>query len=148
MKDRISQNFELGKTFGMMDCGIAFGRNALRKDSAGNGTHFLEAKFSMDIAQYGIFSNEMTIGAGGVFNSKNYLMLELSYTIFAQFWKNFGIGIVTGYYDFSGNQTGANRNTFGIFCRYGLIHSDGGLFNLIGRISRTHYKLAKPVRRK
>jgi hypothetical protein len=132
----------------MMDCGIAFGRNALRKDSSGNGNHFLEAKFSMDIAQYGIFSNEMTIGAGGVFNSKNYLMLELSYTIFAQFWKNFGIGIVTGYYDFSGNQTGSNRNTFGIFCRYGLIHSDGGLFNLIGRISRTHYKSVKPIRRK
>jgi hypothetical protein len=49
----------------------------------------------MDIAQYGIFSNEMTIGAGEVFNSREYLMLELSYTIYAQFWKNFGVGIIT-----------------------------------------------------
>ncbi len=138
IKDRFNQNIELGRTFGMIDAGIAYGRMALRPDSAGNGTEYLEAKFTMDIAQYGIFSNEMTVGAGTVFNAKNYLMLELSYTIYAQFWKRFGIGLITGYYDFSGDRTDNSRSMFGMFVRYGLIHKEGGILNNISRMNRTH----------
>jgi hypothetical protein len=140
LKDRINQNFELGKSFGMIDAGIAIGRNALRSDTAGNGTMYLEGKFTMDICQYNIFSNEMTIGAGYVINSKNYLMLEISYTIYAQFWKHFGIGITTGFYDYSGNITDASHNTFGLFCRYGLMRTEGGLLNNIGRMNRMRHR--------
>ncbi|HSZ25599.1 MAG TPA: hypothetical protein VK766_07780 [Cytophagaceae bacterium] len=138
LKDRTNQNFEMGKSFKMIDVGMAVGRNALRRDSLGDGNVYMEAKFTMDIAQYGIFSNEMVVGAGYVFNAQNFLMLELSYTIYAQFWKHFGIGIVTGYYDFSGNTTDNARNMFGFFCRYGLNHSEGGLLNNISRMNRTH----------
>jgi len=138
LQDRITQNIEVGKSFGMIDAGIAYGQTALRKDTAGNGTNYLEAKITMDVCQYGIFSNEMTIGAGGVIDSKNFLMLEISYTIYAQFWKRCGIGIVTGYYDFSGNTTDASHNMFGMFVRYGLLRPEnGGLIN-IGRMARTH----------
>lgn len=138
LKDRINQNIEIGKSIGMIDLGIAFGRNALRPDSMGNGTSYLEGKFNMDIAQFGIFSSEMVIGAGGVFNSKNYLMLELSYTIFAQLHKNYGMGLITGFYDYSGDRTDLSRSMFGIFFRYGLIHSEGGIFNSIVRLNKTH----------
>ncbi|HVD99780.1 MAG TPA: hypothetical protein VNB90_16340 [Cytophagaceae bacterium] len=137
-KDRITQNLELGKTFGIVDAGIAYGRTALRSDSAGNGTHYLEGKITMNLCQVGIFSNEMTVGAGGIFHSDKYLMLELSYTIYAQFWDHVGIGIVTGYYDLSGNITDASHNVFGLYLRFGLIRPEnGGLLNL-GRMSRTH----------
>ena len=140
LKDRIYQHFELGKTFGMFDVGVSCGRTALRKDTLGNGNMFLEGKITMDICQYGIFSNEMTIGAGTVFNSKNYLMLELSYTVYAQFWKNYGIGIVTGYVDYSGNFTDFSRNTFGIFIRYGLLRPEnGGIIN-ISRMTGHHFR--------
>ena len=105
LKDKVNQNFELGYSVGMFDFGIAVGRNALRKDSLGNGNNYLEGKITMDICQYGIYSNEMTVGGGYVFQSQDYLMLELSYTIYAQFWKNLGIGITTGFYDFSGDYT-------------------------------------------
>ncbi len=131
LKDKISQNIELGKSFGIMDVGVALGRNALRRDTAHNGTTYAEAKISMEIAQYGIFSNEMVVGAGYVFDSNNFLMLELSYTIYGQFWKHFGIGVTTGFYDYSGNTTDNSRNTFGLFCRYGLTRPDANsLLNL------------------
>ena len=137
-KDRITQNIEIGKTFGMIDAGLAYGRTSLRPDTAGHGTDYLEAKVTMDLCQFGIFSNEMTVGAGGLFNSDKYLMLELSYTIYGQFWKHVGVGIVTGYYDFSGNTTDVSHNMFGLYLRFGLIRPEnGGLINL-GRMSRTH----------
>jgi len=138
LKDRINQNAEVGYSFGMIDAGVAVGRNALRRDSLGNGNVFLEGKMTMDVCQYGIFSNEMTIGAGYVFNSQTPLMLELSYTIYAQFWKNVGIGFVTGFYDFSGDYSDSYHNTFGIYLRYGLLREEsGGLLN-IGRMIRMH----------
>jgi hypothetical protein len=137
LQNRITQNIEIGKSFGMIDAGIAYGKTAIQ-DTAGNGTNYLEAKVTMDVCQYGLFSNEMTIGAGGVINSKNYLMLEISYTIYGQFWKRCGIGIVTGYYDYSGNTTDASHNMFGLYIRYGLLRPEnGGLIN-IGRMARTH----------
>jgi hypothetical protein len=136
-KNRITQNIEIGKSFGMIDAGLVYGKTAIQ-DTAGNGTNYLEAKVTMDVCQYGIFSNEMTIGAGGVFNSKNYLMLEISYTIYGQFWDKWGIGIITGFYDFSGNTTDASHNMFGLYLRYGLPRPEnGGLIN-IGRMTRTH----------
>ena len=137
LKDKISQNVEIGKSFGIIDLGVAVGRNALRRDTAHNGTTFAEAKLTMEIAQYGIFSNEMIVGAGYVFDSKNFLMLELTYSIYGQFWDRFGIGITTGFYDFSGNTTDNSRNTFGVFCRYGLRRPDGStLLNNIPRARR------------
>ena len=138
LQDRITQNVEVGKSFGMIDVGLTYGITALRRDSVGNGVHYLEGKVTMDICQFGIFSNEMTVGAGGVFNSANGLMLELSYTIFAQFWKHGGLGIITGYYDFSGNKTDSSHNMFGFYFRYGLIRSEnGGILN-VGRMMRQH----------
>ena len=131
LKDRTNQNIELGKSFGVIDVGAALGRNALRHDTLGNGTTYLEAKVTMEIAQYGLFSNEMVIGGGYVFNSQNFLMLEISYTIYAQFWKRMGLGILAGFYDYSGNRTDNSRNTFGLFCRYGLARPEqGGLLNI------------------
>ena len=138
LKDRINQNAEVGYSFGMIDAGIALGRTALRRDSLGNGNVYMEGKITMDVCQYGIFSNEMTVGAGYVFNSQMPLMLELSYTIYAQFWKHLGIGFVTGFYDFSGDYADSYHNTFGIYMRYGLLREEtGGLLN-IGRMIRMH----------
>lgn len=80
----------------------------------------------------------MTVGAGGVFNSQNSLMLELSYTIYAQFWKHGGIGIITGYYDFSGNTTDSSHNMFGLYFRYGLLRGENGGLLSVGRMMHQH----------
>jgi hypothetical protein len=131
--DRVSQNIELGRSFGVIDLGLSYGRISQRPDS----TSFLEAKITMDACQYGIFSNEFTVGAGRVFNSNTPIMLEVASTVYAQLGKNWGVGIVTGYYDFSGETHGSNKNYFGVFLRYGLLRNDGGV--LMNRRVRVHH---------
>lgn len=123
MPDKISQNIEFGRSIGVIDVGLSYGRISLRPDS----TQFVEAKVTMDACQIGIFSNEFTVGVGTVFNSKTPIMLELSSTIFAQVGTNWGVGVVTGYYDFSGNNYDFNKNYFGLYARIGLLRNDGGM---------------------
>ena len=125
--DRIAQYVEFGKSFDVVDLGIAVGRNSLRPDT----TTFVQAKVTMDVANYGIFANEMTIGAGRVFDSRGSLMLELTYNIFCQMADHWGVGITTGYYDFSNSVFDNSRTFYGLFIRYGLQRTDsGGLLGL------------------
>jgi hypothetical protein len=84
---------------------------------------------TMDASQYSIFSNEFSLGIGKVFNPENPFMLEISYTIFAQVGKNFGIGLSSGYYDFSGVKQDINKNYIGLFMRYGLLRDYNGILN-------------------
>ncbi|UFH55035.1 hypothetical protein [Spirosoma sp. KNUC1025] len=121
-RDRIAQNIEIGKSFNVIDLGISFGRNSLRPDT----TLFLEGRVTMDVANYGIFANEMTIGAGRVFDKQRSLMLELTYSIIAQIAPRVGIGLTTGYYDFSSETTDASKTFYGIYLRFGLMRTDSG----------------------
>jgi len=142
MRDRIAQSIEVGKSFDVIDLGVAFGRNALRPDSA----LFLEGRVTMDVANYGVFANEMTIGAGRVFDKSGSLMLELTYSIVAQVAPRLGIGLTTGYFDFSSEQSDNSKTFYGVFLRYGLLRTDsGGLIGggrarppRIGRSGRGH----------
>ena len=88
----------------------------------------------MDVANYGIFASEMTIGAGKLFDTQGSLMLELSYTIFAQIGKRIGVGLSTGYYDFSNELYDASKTYYGIYFRYGMQRTDSGGLLGIGRI--------------
>ncbi|UHG90920.1 hypothetical protein [Spirosoma oryzicola] len=128
-KDRIAQSIEVGKSFNVIDLGIAVGRNALRPDS----TFFVEGRVTMDVANYGVFANEMTIGAGRVFDQQGSLMLELTYNIIAQIAPRFAIGLTTGYYDFSNETSDASKTFYGICVRYGLLRTDSGSLIRIGR---------------
>ncbi|GAB4015345.1 hypothetical protein [Spirosoma koreense] len=136
-KDRISQSIEIGKSFNVIDLGVAFGRNSLRPDTS----LFLEGRVTMDVANYGIFANEMTIGAGRVFDKQGSLMLELTYSIMAQIAPRVGIGLTTGYYDFSSESTDSSKTFYGIYLRFGLLRTDSG--GLLGGVTRGR---SRPVR--
>ncbi|MBD2751972.1 hypothetical protein [Spirosoma validum] len=136
-RDRIAQSIEIGKSFNVIDLGIAFGRNSLRPDTS----LFLEGRVTMDVANYGIFSNEMTIGAGRVFDKQGSLMLELTYSILAQIAPRVGIGLTTGYYDFSSETTDASKTFYGIYLRFGLMRTDSG--GLLGGVARGR---GRPIR--
>jgi len=126
LKDKISQNIEFGRSIGVLDVGIAYGKISQRPDT----TNYLEGRITIDACQLGPISNEFTIGGGVVLNSKTPIMLEISYTILYQVHKKIGIGVISGYYDFSGNISDVNKTFFGIFLRYGLLRSaNGGLLN-------------------
>ena len=141
LKQRISQNIEFGKSFGMVDLGLAFGSaNTITNDSLPKSlkTQFIEGKITMDACQYGIFSNEITIGAGYMFNTITPLMLEISSTIFAQVGENWGVGVVYGNYNFTGDTNDVNKTFTGLYIRIGLIRDDGGIL-----LSRSHLKMKR-----
>jgi len=124
--DKISQNIEFGRSFGVIDVGVCGGRMNLRPDTS----QYVEAKLTMVVSQYGVFSNEFTVGVGKLFNPRNPIMLEMSYSIIIQPGKYFGFGIVTGYYDFSGDEIGISKMFYGVVMRVGLLRSEqGGLLN-------------------
>ena len=138
-QDRVAQWVELGKSFNIIDAGLAFGRNSFRPDS----TLFAEGKVTMNVFNSGIFANEMTIGAGRVFDQHGSLMLELTYSIFAQFSKHGGVGLLTGYYDFSNQDFDYSYTFYGIFFRYGIQRTDSG--GLLG-VARGHGRPGRPGR--
>ncbi|GAB3561920.1 hypothetical protein GCM10027578_03460 [Spirosoma luteolum] len=127
LADRAAQSVEVGKSFNVIDLGVAAGRSTFRPDT----TFFLEGRVTMDVGNYGPFASEMTLGAGRLFDSQGSLMLELSYSIFAQLAPRFGIGLISGYFDFSNERYDASKTYYGVYLRYGFQRTDtGGLLGL------------------
>jgi hypothetical protein len=120
--DRITQNIEFGESFKMLDLGLEIGRLSQRPDS----TIYIEGKVTMDACQYGIFSNEVLVGAGYNFNSSTPLLLEIGSSIFAQVHEKYGVGVSVSSYSLSGAVNGTNNTFFGLFLRWGLPRTDAG----------------------
>lgn len=134
LSDRIAQNIEIGKSFGMMDVGVAIGRAKFTTQNLDvQDKIYIQGKLTMDACQYGIFSNEISIGAGYMFSTLTPVVLEISSTVFAQIGDNWGIGVVYGNYNFTGDSDDLNKSVTGLFIRYGLIRDDGGIL-----LNRTH----------
>jgi len=129
-----SKYIEGGWSYGVLDLGLAFGSYSRYIDT----TTFAELKITMDASQYGIFSNEFSVGFGRIFNSSTPIMLEASYTIMAQVSNNLGVGIYTGFYDFVGSSYDVTKSYYGVFVRFGLSrNSDGEMYI---RSRRTHHR--------
>ena len=117
--DRVKQYIEIDKSLSIIDLGVAVGRNTLRTDTV----FFTECKVIMDVRNFRILANEITIGAGTLFNSgKGSSILELYYNIFAQVSKHWGFGIMMGYFDFSNELTDTSKTFFGFYLCYGLVY--------------------------
>ena len=128
LSNRFIQNIEVGGSFGVLDIGIDVGKinTVVDKNLDLKQRTLFECKLTMDACQYGIFSNEITIGGGYIIKSQTPIILELSSTILAQVYDNFGIGVVYGAYELTGNNFDVNKTFTGLFLRYGLMRSDGG----------------------
>ncbi len=126
LSQRMTQNVEFGRSFGSVDVGIALGQfRHMVVDST--STRYAELRISMDACQFGIFSNEIAVGAGGMFNSKTPVMMEISSTLFAQLEEHWGLGFVFGNIDFVGDHNDSNKSFFGLYFRYGLMRNEGGI---------------------
>jgi hypothetical protein len=120
-----SRYIEGGWSYEVLDIGLAIGSYSKVVDN----TTFAELKITMDASQYGIFSNEFSVGFGRVFKSSTPIMLEASYTIMAQVSNNIGTGIYTGFYDFVGSNYDITKSYYGVFIRFGLArNSDGEMY--------------------
>lgn len=126
LSQRVTRNIEFGKSFGAVDVGLAFGEfKHMVVDSS--SIKYTEFRVSMDACQFGFFSNEISVGAGYMFNSKTPVMMEISSTLYAQVTDKFGFGFVFGNTDFVGNYDDTNKSFFGLYLRYGLIRNEGGI---------------------
>lgn len=145
LTDRMTYNLEIGKSIGVIDFGLCYNRiNVL--DSINNKLksipkNSIEGKITMDACQFGNFSNEITLGAGYIFDKTTPILLEISSTIFTQLGDNWGIGAIYGDYLMTGNSFEINKTFMGLFLRYGLIRDEGGF--LLHRTKFSH-KTTKP----
>lgn len=126
LSQRMMRNVEFGKSFGSVDIGLSLGQFKHMANDNG-AVPFSELRVTMDACQFGIFSNEIAVGAGYLFNSKTPVMMEISSTLFAQVHEHWGLGFVFGNIDFVGNYFDSNKNFFGLFVRYGLLRNEGGI---------------------
>jgi hypothetical protein len=144
LRDRLNANVEIGKSFGVVDVGLCVGKTYENnwKELTYNTTDitYFEGRINMDACQYGIFSNEISLGVGYATSKSAPIMLEISSTIFAQIGDNWGLGLVYGTYNFTGDTNDINKNFTGLFLRYGLIRDDGGILLSRSRIRTNHSK--------
>jgi hypothetical protein len=139
--DRVSQNIEFGKSCEVLDLGLAYGRNSLRSDT----TSYLQARITMDACQYGIFSNEVSVGVGKIFNSNTPMLFEYSTTILAQVSKQIGLGVIVGNYDFTGETMDISKQFYGLFLRIGLMRNEDGF--LVKRPILRPFRHVKKIRK-
>jgi hypothetical protein len=162
LSERITQNIEFGKSIGMVDVGLAIGKAKLINYSSDSylvdnsiitqyqdhneNKLYIQGRLTMDACQYGIFSNEISIGAGYTFSKTMPIMLEISSTIFAQVGDNWGLGIIIGTYNFTGDNDDLNKSFTGLFLRYGLIRDDGGILLNRTRVTRSKRPIHNKVK--
>lgn len=126
LSQRMTQNIEFGRSIGVIDLGLALGNfNSMISDSS--STKYAQIRINLDACQFGIFSNELSVGGGYMFDSKTPVMFEISSTIFAQIGEQWGLGVVFGNYDFIGDENSLNKNFFGLYLRWGLMRNEGGV---------------------
>jgi hypothetical protein len=122
LHNRLTQSIEFGRSFGVIDLGAAVGRVGSTSDTC----FYIEPKITMNVCQYGIFSNEISFGAGKTFSKSTPLMLEASSNICIQLRNKLAVGICMGYYDLSGSQNDQYKQYFGFFMRYGSLRNESG----------------------
>lgn len=122
LRDRVTQNLEVGISTSIMDIGLAYGRLNFRQDT----TSYIETRFTLVTFQIQKFSNEFTIGMGYGYKGHYPIMLEVATTMLLQVNKKMGLGLITGYMDFAGDEGDYSKNFYGLFFRFGLARSESG----------------------
>jgi hypothetical protein len=132
LRDRVTQNIEAGISTSIMDIGLAYGRLNFRQDS----TSYIETRFTLVTFQIQKFSNEFTIGMGYAYKGQYPVMLEVATTMLWQVSKKAGMGLITGYMDYAGDEGDYSKNFYGLFLRMGLARSESG--SLVKRRALMH----------
>jgi len=119
---RFSPAFEIGRTYGIFDIGLAAGR--LNSLSAGSDTtKYLEFRPTINIFSKGRFAEGLCLGAGYVFGAKQGLMTEICNSINFNISANSAIAVVQGYYFFDGTNDSRGNQYMGLSFTYNFLRS-------------------------
>ena len=109
---KINPSVEVGYQYDVFSLGLVGGKTSLIK-MTNDTTTYTELRANLNIFQQGKFTNTMTIGGGYIFNARNYLLTELTYTIEISLTEHFHINILAGQYFYSGLETMTGETVVG-----------------------------------
>jgi hypothetical protein len=113
---------EFGRTFGIFDIGLAFGRLNLAK--AGNGTDsswFAEILPTINVFSKGRFSEALTLGAGRIFHRKENFLTEITNSINFAANNTLIFTVYQGNYFFDGKLSTSHAQFMGVSVTFNFI---------------------------
>ncbi len=117
MMDKTNLSLELGHQWDVFSLGLVGGRTSLAK-MKNDTTLYAELRANLNVFKQGDFTNTFTIGAGYMFNAKNYFITELTYTIEYALTKQIHLNILAGQYFYSGLNTMSEETIVGFSLIY------------------------------
>ena len=110
--ETFNPTIEVGKKWDVFSLGLDLGKmNVAHQDK--DTTIYLELRSNLSVFQQGKFSNNLTIGAGYVFNSNTSSLFELTTCIEYEPKQRWAYDIYIGTYYFKGKTYGYNNTFFG-----------------------------------
>jgi hypothetical protein len=117
---RFSPGFELGRTYGIFDIGLAAGQVS-SLSSGGDTTHYIEFRPTINIFSAGRFAEGLCLGGGYIFGAKQGLMTEICNSINFNISTTMAIAVTQGYYFFDGTNSSRNAQYMGFSLTYNFL---------------------------
>ena len=117
---RLSPAVEFGRTFGIIDIGLATGKqNSL--SSGGDTTWYMEFRPTINIFSKGRFAEGLCLGAGYVFKARQSFMTEICNSINFNVSETFALAITQGYCFFDGSNSNRSTQYMGLSLTYNFL---------------------------
>ncbi len=119
---RFSPSFEVGRTYGIFDMGIAAGKfNTI--GSGSDTTTFFEFRPTINIFSKGRFAEALCLGAGYVVKANQGLVTEICNSINFNISETVAVAVLQGYYFFDGTNSSRSTQYMGINLTYNLLRA-------------------------
>lgn len=117
---RFSPAFELGRTYGIFDIGLASGRIG-SQNSGSDTSRYIEFRPTINIFSAGRFAEGLCLGGGYVFGGKQGLMTEICNSINFAISTTVAVAVTQGYYFFDGTNSSRNAQYMGFSFTYNFL---------------------------
>jgi hypothetical protein len=119
---RFSPGFEFGRTYGIFDIGVGFGR--IGSLSSGTDTsHYIEFRPTINIFSAGRFAEGLLLGGGYIFGAKQALMTEICNSINFNISTTVAVAITQGYLFFDGTNSSRSGQYMGFSFTYNFLRA-------------------------
>jgi len=117
---RFAPAFELGRTYGIFDIGLASGWiNSL---SSGSDTvRYIEFRPTINVFSAGRFAEGLCLGAGYLFKAKQGMMTEICNSINFNISTTVAVAVTQGYYFFDGTNSSRSAQYMGFAFTYNFL---------------------------
>lgn len=119
---RFAPGFEVGRTYGIFDIGLATGR--INSFSSGSDTsHYIEFRPTINVFSAGRFAEGLCLGGGYIFGAKQAMMTEICNSINFNVSTKIAIAVTQGYVFFDGTNNSRSAQYMGFTFTYNFLKS-------------------------